>query len=163
MQLSRLPDLGLDSLTAARLAALFNRASTHSTLSPTSLYLPSLPSVLTSNSEAAVAPFFDLEKECTLPADLNIQLPLPPPPSSPAQLLLTGGTGFLGLHLLSALLHRFASAHITLLVRASSHAAASERLKHMATALSVWSDIELHTHRVTVLAGDLTMVRRSLT
>lgn len=74
--------------------------------------------------------------------------PTPPPNHALDSVLLTGATGFVGLHLLAALLEQ-TSATITCLIRASSDAAARERLAAALRAQGL--PVEGHGARVRVL------------
>jgi acyl carrier protein len=91
-----------------------------------------------------------LQQDSILPAD--IQPPQGEVAATPTAILLTGATGFLGIHLLDVLM-RNTKAHIYCLIRSSKGLKPSERL---AIALSEYG-IELQNlgHRVTVLAGDI--------
>ncbi|MBL4847907.1 MAG: thioester reductase domain-containing protein, partial [Planctomycetes bacterium] len=95
-------------------------------------------------------------------ADLNAPLPLddlvlqgPPPPLVPRVVLLTGVTGFLGAHLLEALLRsRDGSAQpleVRCLIRAADDEAARERLQAAAERF----ELEVSLEGVVALAGDL--------
>jgi thioester reductase-like protein len=89
-------------------------------------------------------------RDCILPAD--IQPPAGDAAVKPAAILLTGATGFLGIHLLDVLLRKTA-AHLYCLVRTSGDREPQERL------LAALADYGLESHeledRVTTLAGDL--------
>ncbi|MGQ0842127.1 thioester reductase domain-containing protein [Actinokineospora sp.] len=97
-------------------------------------------------------------------ADLALADRLPfvdvPEPLPPKRILLTGGTGFLGGHLLLDLL-RHSDAHVYCLVRAADEAAALARLGAALRSFRLpWSS-ELR-RRVTVLPGDLQQPRLGL-
>jgi len=89
-------------------------------------------------------------QDCILPAD--IQPPAGDVAVKPAAILLTGATGFLGIHLLDVLLRKTA-AHLYCLARTSGD---KEPQKRLVAALSDYGlesrDLE---DRVTTLAGDL--------
>ncbi|NBC30275.1 MAG: NAD-dependent epimerase/dehydratase family protein [Spirochaetes bacterium] len=70
----------------------------------------------------------------------------------PAEVLLTGATGFLGVYVLTDLLRK-SSARVTCLVRADSEASGARRIREAAAAYGLDSHLDLN--RITVLTGDL--------
>lgn len=79
-----------------------------------------------------------------------------PPVQPPTHILLTGATGFLGLHVLEAIL-RSSEARVSVLVRSADHAQAVRRLLAAATEAGI--GLRRWLHRLDVLAGDLSEPR----
>src|SRR5260370_12407516 len=78
----------------------------------------------------------------------------------PEMILFTGATGFLGAHLLSALL-RSTSARVLALVRAADQSAAFERCRSALERFGLWEDAFLD--RLSILQGDLSKPELGLT
>src|SRR5262249_36359489 len=78
----------------------------------------------------------------------------------PKEILLTGATGFLGAHLLSALL-RSTSARITALVRAADETAAFQRCRSALERHGLWEDAVIKN--LSVLKGDLSKPKLGVT
>lgn len=97
-------------------------------------------------------------RDCILPED--IQPPVGDVTINPAAILLTGATGFLGIHLLDVL-YRKTAADIYCLIRISGDMEPQDRL---IAALSDY-DIDLHDleDRITILPGDLSKPHLGLT
>lgn len=70
---------------------------------------------------------------------------------------LTGATGFLGGFILRCLLSRENVKKVICIVRSSTDAKATERLRQSASARGVWDESWVHTERLEVLCGDLDM------
>ncbi|MBD0420460.1 amino acid adenylation domain-containing protein [Streptomyces sp. TRM S81-3] len=98
------------------------------------------------------APALDLPAETDLPADI-VPAPDPAPAApTPAHVLLTGATGFLGAFTLRALLDR-TDATVHCLVRGTDPEHAGKRLRGALENHGLWD--ERCTRRVTVVHGDL--------
>ncbi len=77
----------------------------------------------------------------------------------PAEIFLTGGTGFLGSHILAELLRR-TGARVHCLVRASGADSAFQRLRQTLVERELWRDE--HAARIAAMAGDLAAPRYGL-
>ena len=102
---------------------------------------------------AATGP--DLRAEAVLPADVAATLP----PAADGPVLLTGGTGMLGVRLLADLLEH-GTGEVLCLVRAPSAGAGAARLRDALAARGRWRDE--WAGRVVAVPGDLTSVRFGL-
>ncbi len=99
-------------------------------------------------------PSIDWEAETVLdPAIRTVHLPAETRAASPAALLITGATGFLGAFLLADLL-RQTQADIYCLVRASSVQAGQQRLERALASYLVWD--ESLRQRIIAVPGDVT-------
>jgi L-aminoadipate-semialdehyde dehydrogenase len=76
-------------------------------------------------------------------------------PADGLNIFLTGGTGFLGVFILSRLLSLERVAKVTCLVRGKNDEDALARLRTAAIDRGVWKDAWLEGGRITALAGDL--------
>ncbi|EKD45544.1 MAG: hypothetical protein ACD_69C00243G0001 [uncultured bacterium] len=74
---------------------------------------------------------------------------------NPKAILLTGATGYLGVHLLNDLYH-LSDARIYCLIRADDLEEASERLNNVLSKYKLDKAITVDNHRVVVIMGDLT-------
>ncbi len=99
----------------------------------------------------AARPALDLAAEAVLPPQVCAQVAPLGPPTPPRQILLTGATGFLGPHLLEALLSR-TDAEIHCLVRAPTPQAGLARLREALDACQV---TPCAPERIRVLCGEL--------
>lgn len=78
-----------------------------------------------------------------------------------AALLLTGGTGYVGCHVLERLLH-LSDAHVYCIVRAADDAQAGQRLRDAFAAYFPDQPLTAFASRVTALAGDMTVEKFGL-
>jgi thioester reductase-like protein len=101
----------------------------------------------------------DLRAEVALDSDLRAETPWVGLAGSPAEVFLTGGTGFLGAHILAELLGR-TGARIHCLARASDAAEGIRRLRGALESRMLWRDgME---ERIVPLVGDLGLPRFGL-
>lgn len=148
-------ELGGDSLGAASLAAR--------TAAITGVPLP-LRTALAAFTIADIIARTANNTRGPTPAELASDVHLDPaivprtPPRSTGRVFLTGATGFLGAHLVAALVA--AGAHVECLVRAEDPVHADRRLRTALTAAGVWTDL-LAAH-VTAIPGDLARPRLGL-
>jgi thioester reductase-like protein len=103
----------------------------------------------------------NLTAEVQLDATLTFQAPLSPTIATPRGILLTGATGFLGIHLLVELLQR-TTAQIYCLVRSGAVATARARLQQQLEFYRLGDPAILNDRFVPVL-GDLAQPRLGLT
>jgi len=101
----------------------------------------------------------DLRAEVLLPASIQAGPLLSEWPARPAQILLSGATGFLGAFLLRELLDE-TDADVACLVRAQSATEGLKRIKANLAAYALWRDD--YTSRLIPLAGDLAQPRLGL-
>jgi myxalamid-type nonribosomal peptide synthetase MxaA len=150
-------ELGGDSLGAASLVA------STAAITGTSLSLRAALATFTI-ADLAARPAGAPDARGATPAELAPEVHLDPaivprtPPRSTGRVLLTGATGFLGVHLVAALVA--ADVHIDCLVRADDPAHANRRLRAALTAAGVWTDAL--AARITAIPGDLARPRLGL-
>jgi phthiocerol/phenolphthiocerol synthesis type-I polyketide synthase E len=122
---------------------------------PTIAELAEAVELLRTEGEAALAAreeIVDLRAEAVLDPAIRAESPWTGPLGSPAEIFLTGGTGFLGTHLLAELL-RQTGARIHCLVRATDAAEAGQRLREGLESRRLWRDGM--ADRLVPIAGDL--------
>ena len=95
---------------------------------------------------------FDLRAEAALDPDIRAAQALAGPAGAPAEVFLTGATGFLGVHILAELLGR-TGARVHCLVRAADPEEACRRLRGALESRRLWQDAM--AERIVPLAGDL--------
>jgi phthiocerol/phenolphthiocerol synthesis type-I polyketide synthase E len=101
---------------------------------------------------AAAREVVDLRAEAVLDPSLRPEGPRTAPAGAPAEVFLTGATGFLGAHLLEELLRR-TGARVHCLVRAADGGEALRRVRESLQSRKLWrAGME---ERITALAGDL--------
>ena len=96
----------------------------------------------------------DIHLDTTLDPSITPEGVLSKKWSNPEAIFLTGATGLVGPHLLSALLRKTA-AHIYCLMRCDNEISGKERLKKHLLGHKLWND--LFGNRITVVPGDLSM------
>jgi len=94
----------------------------------------------------------DPEADCTLPADFTVAPVSSKRRSRPGELLLTGATGFLGVHLLAELMTQ-TDRTVRCLVRARDTEAASQRVREAMERHGLWRSE--HAARIVVDVADL--------
>ncbi len=116
-------------------------------------------SSLWSMSTEAQLPPVDLQAEATLELDVCPEVWADELPTAPANVLLTGATGFLGTFLLAELLQR-TSASIYCLVRANDAEQGKNKLQQVLSDASLWQPE--YSARIHALPGDLAQPRLGL-
>ncbi|WP_240643078.1 non-ribosomal peptide synthetase [Sinomicrobium pectinilyticum] len=100
-----------------------------------------------------------LLKDSELPFDFEITVqPDPQVLTNPSKIFLTGGTGFVGSHLLEELIARNPNAIIYCLVRAENEILALERIKNTFLKFKLTWNVNYES-RIKILLGDLTKPR----
>lgn len=155
--------LGGDSLTAVQMVSRLRREFTGA-VSVRLLFEQPTPEQLARMLEGAGAPASpggapslsigpeELEREATLPDDIQPAGLRRAPPRSPGQLLLTGATGFLGAFLLRELLVS-GSEEAYCLVRARDPEVGGARLRENLARYELWDDA--FASRIRAVPGDL--------
>ncbi len=148
-----LVELGLDSLGVVELSAALKRVTgTH--LNESALLAPdsNIASLLETlrHEEGSAPATLNLAEEAVLPADI-VSARLADRQRRERHVLVTGGTGFFGCHLIEALL-RNPDATVWCLVRAANSIAAAARLADAARSFGL--EIDLATDRLRVVPGD---------
>ena len=107
----------------------------------------------------SVAVDADFEADLQLDDAVRFPHPLSPGAIRPREVLLTGGTGFLGAYLLSELMHR-TEANVHCLVRAADSRAARERIVDHLRSYDLYRDA--FGGRIHAIAGDVSQPRLGL-
>lgn len=162
-----LAELGVDSLACARFAALMFDAGVRvaSSQSVHQYALSHWQALWTAARSGSVVPdrvvtdeeCIDWTRECHMPSALRRTCARE---RSDGDALLTGGTGFFGPYLLSALLNRIPGCTVYVVVRAANDEAAAKRCAEGLREAGLWE--EKQWTRVVVFAGDLGLPRFGL-
>ncbi|MET9432579.1 thioester reductase domain-containing protein [Streptomyces sp. NPDC006551] len=164
----RFSDSGFDSLTSVELRNRLAEA-TGLKLPPSLVFEHPTPKELVEHlctlleaatGEAAGAVGVDFAAEVHLDEDIRPAGEVSRVATDPAEILLTGATGFLGAFLLRDLM-RSTTATVHCLVRGDDQAEATRRLHENLAWYRVWDDID--PSRLSVVVGDLTATRLGLT